>query len=117
MENGARGIGGHPPYLLFATVPWDDFAYTGPEAACLIADMANGVPIFAQYHDAKIAFPNTDLSLRFTTALATQDITAAGTLVSVQHGTATSSIQVRAGDQQLAHGLSASLLIPISPNG
>ena len=117
IENGATGIGGHPPYLLFATVPWDDPGYTGPESACLIADMANGIPIFAQYHDAKISFPNTDLSLRFTTALATRDITATGTLVSMQHGTATTSIEVRAGDHQLAHGLSASVLMPISPYG
>jgi hypothetical protein len=117
VENGAYGIGGHPPYLLFATVPWDDLAATGPEAACLIADMANGVPIFAQYHDMNVAYPNTDLSLRFTTAPATREITATGTLVSIQEGTATTAIQVRGGDQQLAHGLSASLLMPIPANG
>jgi acyl-coenzyme A thioesterase PaaI-like protein len=116
VENGANGIGGHPPYVLFAVLPWDDLEHTGPEAACLIADMANGVPIYAQYRDANIAYPNTDLSLRFTTAPATREIAATGTLVSLQHGTATTAVQVRGGDQQLAHGLSASLLIPIPTN-
>jgi hypothetical protein len=37
-----------------------------------------------------------------------------GTVLSVQHGTATVAIEVQAGDQQLSQGLSTSLLLPKS---
>jgi hypothetical protein len=55
--------------------------------------------------------PNPDLTLRFTTAPATPVIAAAGTILSVQHGTTTIGIEVQAGDNQLAHGLATSLLL------
>jgi hypothetical protein len=56
--------------------------------------------------------PNPDLTLRFTTAPASRVIHAAGTILSVQHGSATIGIEVQAGDRQLAHGLATSLLLP-----
>lgn len=58
--------------------------------------------------------PNSDLSLRFTTAPATRVVQTSGTVLSVQHGTATVAIEVQAGDQQLSQGLSTSLLLPKS---
>ena len=36
----------------------------------------------------------------------------ASTVLSVQHGTATVALEVQAGDNQLAHGLATSLLLP-----
>ena len=56
---------------------------------------------------------NADLSLRFTTAPATpRGPEPRDRWCRSQHGTATVAIEVQAGDQQLAHGLSTSLLLP-----
>jgi acyl-coenzyme A thioesterase PaaI-like protein len=54
--------------------------------------------------------PNADLTLRFSTAPASRTLSAAGTILSVQRGTATVGIEVQAGEHQLAHGLATSLL-------
>jgi hypothetical protein len=48
--------------------------------------------------------------MRFTTAPAMRVIYAASTMLSIQRGTATVSLELHAGDQQLAHGLATSLL-------
>ena len=56
--------------------------------------------------------PNADLSLRFTTAPAIRIIAAAATLLSIQRSTATIGIEAQAGENQLAHGLATSLLLP-----
>jgi hypothetical protein len=59
----------------------------------------------------EVVGPNADLSLRFTTAPATRVVLTSGTVLSVQHGTATVGIEVQAGEHHLAHGLSTSLLL------
>jgi hypothetical protein len=56
--------------------------------------------------------PNPDLSLRFTTEPATRVVETSGTLLSVQHGSATVAIEVQAGGRQLAQGLGTALLTP-----
>jgi acyl-coenzyme A thioesterase PaaI-like protein len=111
IENVCPSITGEPASAVELVVPWEDLDHTGPEVACLAADPANGAPISAAFGDRSILFPNTDLSLRFTTAPAQREVIAAGTLLSVQRGTTTVAIEVQAGDQQLARGLSSSLLI------
>jgi acyl-coenzyme A thioesterase PaaI-like protein len=58
--------------------------------------------------------PNVDLTLRFTTAPARPEVLTAGTVLSVQNGTATVAIEVQAGENQLAHGLATSLLLSSS---
>ena len=92
-------------------VPWDDLDHTGPEAACLLADTMVGFPILQSSLPDEAHGPNPDLTLRFTTAPATKVLTGASMLLSVQHGTVTTGIEVHAGDQQLAHGLATSLLL------
>jgi hypothetical protein len=89
-------------------VPWDDLETTGPEAACLIADAAVGLPFMDSYIPLEHVGPNADLTLRFSTAPATRLIAAAPTLLSVQRGTATVGVEVQAGANQLAHGLATS---------
>jgi acyl-coenzyme A thioesterase PaaI-like protein len=111
IENRPASVTGTPSGSIELVLPWTDLEHTGPEAACLAADPANGAPIFIAFRDRGITFPNSDLSLRFTTAPARREVKACGTLVSLQRGTATVTIEVQAGDQQLAHGLSTSLLI------
>jgi acyl-coenzyme A thioesterase PaaI-like protein len=111
IANRPAIITGTPAGSIELVVPWTDLELTGPEAACLAADPANGAPIYLAFRDHNLTFPNTDLSLRFTTAPAQRELKASGTLVSMQRGTATVAIEVQAGEQQLAHGLSSSLLM------
>jgi acyl-coenzyme A thioesterase PaaI-like protein len=94
------------------TVPWRDLDLTGAEVACLAADAIVGAPVITSFVGRDAAGPNPDISLRFTTAPATRIVQTSGTMLSVQHGTATVAIEVQAGDQHLAHGLSTSLLLP-----
>jgi acyl-coenzyme A thioesterase PaaI-like protein len=112
VDNQQPGIGGRRPVGLSLTVPWEDLAVTGPEAACLAADAAVGGPLTQAFGFDGVAGPNADLSLRFTTAHATRVISGIASMLSLQHGTATVGIEVQAGDQQLAHGLATSLLLP-----
>jgi len=93
------------------TVPWDNLDLTGPEVACLGADAIVAAPVIVSFVGLEALGPNPDLSLRFTTAPATAVVQTSGTMLSVQHGTAIVAIEVQAGDQQLAHGLSTSLLL------
>jgi acyl-coenzyme A thioesterase PaaI-like protein len=117
IDNIPPSITGQRSPLGRIVVPWtEQLAVTGPEAACLMADVANGMPIGRAFLGSGVSWPNTDLSLRFTTAPAQREVHAAGTLVSIQRGTTTVAIEVHAGDQQLAHGLSTALLIPVPPN-
>jgi hypothetical protein len=95
---------------LECTVPWDDLDITGPEAACLVADAALGLPLLGSFIPIADVGPNADLTLRFTTAPAIRFVIGAATMLSVQKGTATVGIEVQAGDQQLAHGLATSVL-------
>jgi acyl-coenzyme A thioesterase PaaI-like protein len=86
IENRPASITGTAAGSIELVVPWADLEHTGPEVACLAADPANGAPIFVAFHDRGITFPNTDLSLRFTTAPAQRDVKACGTLVPCNAG-------------------------------
>jgi acyl-coenzyme A thioesterase PaaI-like protein len=110
-ENVRPNVGGTKSPVGTITVPWDDLASTGPEAACLAADPLVGMAVYWSGLPHEVLGPNADLSLRFTTAPAIRVLETSGTVLSVQHGTATVAIEVQAGDQQLAHGLSTALLL------
>jgi acyl-coenzyme A thioesterase PaaI-like protein len=114
-ENVRSNVDGSVAGVLECVVPWDDLEATGPEAACLVADAAVGLPLMDSYIPVKHVGPNADLTLRFSTAPATRVIAAASTLLSVQRGTATVGVEVQAGDNQLAHGLATSLLLQAAP--
>jgi acyl-coenzyme A thioesterase PaaI-like protein len=103
-------VDGTMPTLSTLSAPWESLDLTGPEVACLAADAVVGAPVLYSFIPADALGPNPDLSLRFTTAPATRPVQTAGTLLSVQHGTATIGIEVQAGDQLLAHGLATALL-------
>jgi acyl-coenzyme A thioesterase PaaI-like protein len=104
------GVDGTAPTIGTLSAPWDHLDLTGPEVACLAADAMSGAPLLYSFIPADALGPNPDLSLRFTTAPATRPVQTAGTLLSVQHGTATIGIEVQAGDQLLAHALATALL-------
>jgi acyl-coenzyme A thioesterase PaaI-like protein len=110
-DNVRPNVDGSAAAVVECTLPWKDLEDTGPEAACLIADLAVALPVGDSYISAEDVGPNADLTLRFTTAPATPVIVAASTMLSVQRGTATIGIEVQAGDNQLAHGLASSLLL------
>lgn len=111
-ENVRPNLDGTMSPIGTITVPWDDLECTGPEVACLAADPMVGAAVIQTFVPVDVLGPNPDLSLRFTTAPATRVVQTSGTVLSVQHGTATVAIEVQAGDQQLAQGLSTSLLLP-----
>lgn len=112
-ENVRRSVDGTVAGVSECTVPWENLELTGPEAACLVSDAVVALPLVqSSYIPFELVGPNADLSLRFTAAPATRVVTAAAMMLSVQRGTATVSIEVQAGDQQLAHGLATSLLLP-----
>jgi hypothetical protein len=113
VTNIPRGVTGDPALGLRIESPWDDVATTGPELACLIADAANGPTIsYALDRLGPVAFPNTDLTLRFASAVGADTVWASGTLVAIAQGTTTVSIDVQAEGRWLAHGLSTSVLLP-----
>jgi acyl-coenzyme A thioesterase PaaI-like protein len=109
-ETRTACIDGTMPTLSTLSAPWERLDLTGPEVACLAADAVVGAPVLYSFIPADALGPNPDLSLRFTTAPATRPVQTAGTLLSVQHGTATIGIEVQAGDQLLAHALATALL-------
>jgi hypothetical protein len=109
--NRRTGFGESSPPVGHVTVPWDDLEPTGPEAACLGADAMIVAPLMYTAVPNELIGPNPDLTLRFTTAPATREVLSAGTVLSLQHGSATVALEVQAGDQQLAHGLATSLLL------
>ena len=111
-ENVRPSVDGSSARYLECAVPWKALNVTGPEAACLAADAIVGAPILQSFIPDQALGPNPDLSLRFTTAPATPVLHAAASLLSVQRGTATIGLEVQAGDNQLAHGLATSLLLP-----
>jgi acyl-coenzyme A thioesterase PaaI-like protein len=112
VDNARCGVDGTSAGLVECTVPWEDLADTGPEAACLLADMVVGHALARSPSvPSEVIGPNPDLTLRFTTARAERVIRAASMLLSVQHGTTTVGIEVHAGEHQLAHGLSTSVLL------
>ena len=110
--NVRTNVDGTQAFIGDCTVPWEHLDSTGPEAACLAADARIGAAIMRSNVPLDVNGPNADLTLRFTTAPATRVIQAASVMLSIQHGTATVSLELHAGDQQLAHGLATSLLLP-----
>ena len=112
VDNRTPSVDGSLPIVCPCTIPWDNLEITGPESACLVADATVGAPMVNSTLPPDHLGPNPDLTLRFTTAPATPVVNAAGTILSIQHGTATVGIEVQAGDHQLAHGLATSLLLP-----
>jgi acyl-coenzyme A thioesterase PaaI-like protein len=112
VENRPPNVDGTLPNVCPCTVPWEDLELTGPESACLVADAAVGGPMVNSTLPPEQLGPNPDLTLRFTTEPATRVINGMGTILSVQHGSATIGIEVQAGDHLLAHGLATSLLLP-----
>ena len=113
ITNVPRSVTGDPALFMRIESPWDDVETTGPELACLIADATNGPAIsYALDRLGPVAFPNTDLTLRFASVTGDAVVLASGTLISIEQGTTTVSIDVQAGGQWLAHGHSTSVLIP-----
>ena len=112
VDNRAPSVEGSLPTACPCTIPWDNLDVTGPESACLVADATVGAPMVNSTIPTDHLGPNPDITLRFTTAPATRVVSAAGTILSIQHGTATVGIEVQAGEHQLAHGLATSLLLP-----
>ena len=111
-ENVRPNVDGTMSPIGTITVPWDDLEFTGPEVACLAADPMVATAVLQTFVPADLLGPNPDLSLRFTTSPSTWVVQTSGTVLSVQHGTATVAIEVQAGDQQLAHGLGTALVLP-----
>lgn len=111
-DNVRASVDGSDVGITKCTVPWENLELTGPEAACLIADATVALPVIQSSVPLENVGPNADLTLRFTTAPAARGITAASMMLSVQHGTATVGIEVQTADDQLAHGLATSLLLP-----
>jgi acyl-coenzyme A thioesterase PaaI-like protein len=109
-DNVRGNVDGTMAFVGECRVPWDDLECTGPEASCLAADARIAAAIMRSTVPLDAIGPNADLSLRFTTAPATRVIAAASTMLSIQRGTATVSLELHAGDQQLAHGLATALL-------
>jgi len=111
-DNVRTSVDGSMAFIGECTLPWEQLEFTGPEAACLAADARIGPAIARSSVPQDAIGPNADLSLRFTTAPATRVIQAASIMLSIQRGTATVSLELHAGDQQLAHGLATALLLP-----
>lgn len=104
-------IDGSAPVGLELTPPWTEVDVTGPEVACLAADAAVASPLVEMFgYDGPLG-PNTDLTLRFTTAPATPRVAAVSTLTAISAGTTTVAIEVQAEDQSLGRGLATSLLL------
>jgi acyl-coenzyme A thioesterase PaaI-like protein len=97
--------------------PWRERDHTGPELACVVADLCNGAAIVSALppQDQAIAFPNSDLSLRFIAEHAPPEAIGVGALLGVRDGTTIVDIRVQAGHRQLGHGLSGSILMPMAP--
>lgn len=110
-EHARPNIVGTPAFMGRLTVPWDNLELTGPEVACLAADLVVGSAVLKSRVPVEAFGPNADLSLRFTTASAVRATETSGTVLSFEHGTATVAIEVQAGEHQLAHGLSTALLL------
>ena len=111
-DNVRSNVDGTGAFIGDCTTPWDDLEHTGPEAACLAADARIAAAVMRSSVPLEAIGPNADLTLRFTTAPATRVIQTSAVMLSVQHGTAMVSLELHAGDQQLAHGLATGLLLP-----
>jgi hypothetical protein len=97
-------------------VPWQDND-AGAEAACLVADLCVGPPVAAAFPDRWIPHPNPDLSLRFSSARHDEPVVVGvGRLERIAAGLASVRIEVWAGAELAAVGVSSSLLLPGGPS-
>ena len=90
--------------------PWEEPA-TSPELACLAGDLCVGPPVADALGGDWVPHPNPDLSLRFTTGEAGDEVAGLGILVRMAGGVATTAVEVRSGAALLAVGVSCSLLL------
>jgi len=94
--------------------PWRSTCYDERSKLAAIALVTTVTPsaVAAGYHNTTA----TPFDVRTTPfePLRARVVQTSGTVLSVQHGTATVAIEVQAGDQQLSQGLSTSLLLPKS---
>ena len=87
-------------------VIWDD-PDACAEAACVAADISVGPPVASQLNKQQLAIPNPDLSLRFTgRQVAADHMVSLCRLESLSDGLATTALEVRAGEDLLAVGIS-----------
>ncbi|HEX5365518.1 MAG TPA: acyl-CoA thioesterase domain-containing protein [Acidimicrobiales bacterium] len=105
VGRGDRGFGTALP------VPWEDDPAAFAEAACLAADMCVGPPVAAAFPGRPTPAPNPDLSLRFTGRPVGREVVGWGRLERIDHGLATTRVEVRSEDELVATGVSCSLLV------
>ena len=91
-------------------VPWDEEG-TGPEAACLAADMSVGPPVARELENGWVPHPNPDLSLRFVGEEVGPEVAGVARLERVAAGVAATRIEVFSGIDLVAIGSSASILL------
>jgi hypothetical protein len=99
-----------PAIASILRAPWSEPGTT-PELACLAGDLCVGPPVASALADDWTPHPNPDVSLRFTTGEAGDEVAGLGILVRMAAGIATTAIEVRSGSELLAVGVSCSLLL------
>jgi acyl-coenzyme A thioesterase PaaI-like protein len=86
-------------------VVWDEDGLA--EAICIAADLSVGPPVARALQGKTLAMPNPDISLRFCCETELPScLVASCRLDCMQAGLATTRIEVRAGDQLVANGVS-----------
>lgn len=107
-----RAVGRGPLGIATAVpVPWDDDPSASAEAACLAADMSVGPPVAGAFPDTPTPAPNPDLSLRFTGRPVGREVVGWARLERIDHGLATTRIEVWSGPELVAVGVSCSLIL------
>jgi acyl-coenzyme A thioesterase PaaI-like protein len=96
-------------------VPWAGQA--SAEAVCLAADLCVGPPVAGAVSGHRVPHPNPDLSLRLAAELTTDELVAIGLLERVHAGLAIVRIEVRAGVDLVAIGVSSSMLLGTGQRG
>jgi acyl-coenzyme A thioesterase PaaI-like protein len=91
-------------------VPWEQ-EHTGPEAACLAADLSVGPSVERELEGEWVPHPNPDLSLRFCGEDAGPEVAGVTRLERVSSGVAAVRIEVFSGIDLIAVGCSSSLLL------
>lgn len=95
-------------------VPWDEPG-TGPEAACLVADMAVGPPLERELEGGWVPHPNPDLSVRFIGERSEREVAGVARLERVGAGVAAVRFEVFSGAELIAVGCASSLLLAEEP--
>ncbi len=107
-----RAVGRGPLGIATALpVPWGDDPAGSAQAACLAADMSVGPPVAGAFPDNPTPAPNPDLSLRFTGRPAAREVVGWARLERIDHGLATTRIEVWCGTDLVAVGVSCSLIL------